>query len=160
MCSSKCICPSGGSESMHQRSQTSKTHAFSYRWMGRRGGAPSVRNCKASVDLGLPPQRVVTHALRFSSIERHWYAKQHRECADSAREALALLRKEGAGAAAKAERALEKLSKPLLRLRQACCHPQLGSFGIQKRRGAGGGLPARARTVASEPWPPSLLRPR
>ena len=28
------------------------------------------------MDLELPPQRFVTHTLRFSSIERHFYAKQ------------------------------------------------------------------------------------
>ena len=41
--------------------------------------------------------------------------------------------------AAAAERALTVLSiQGVLRLRQACCHPQLGAFGIKGRRGGSG----------------------
>ena len=45
--------------------------------------------------------------------------------------------------AAAAERALTNLStQGVLRLRQACCHPQLGSFGIRGSRRGGGGAGA------------------
>ena len=103
------------------------------------------RNSKATVvdQLALPPQTVVTHSLAFSSIEQHFYMKQHRECEKSAARALQLFRgrdSHGDKSAAAAARALELLSlQGVLRLRQACCHPQLGSFGIHKRGGGRGG---------------------
>ena len=111
------------------------------------------RNSKAMViaQLDLPPQSEMTHALTFSSIERHFYDKQARECAASAQRALSLRRQQqeqdGAAVsafragqtAAAAERALETLSmQGVLRLRQACCHPQLGSQGLKGGRKAGG----------------------
>ncbi len=107
------------------------------------------RNSKASVEaqLALPPLREELHTLTLSSIERHFYARQHRECLASAQKALALrdtqmklthgTAKAGHAAAA-ADRALTALStQGVLRLRQACCHPQLGAFGIKGRRGGG-----------------------
>tara|TARA_B100000513_G_scaffold161381_1_gene78327 strand:+ start:134 stop:1387 length:1254 start_codon:yes stop_codon:yes gene_type:complete len=92
------------------------------------------RNSKRSVEseLRLPPNTAVTHELRFSSIERHFYSKQHGECVSEAQAALRAARARGAWNGAAAERALERLAKPLLRLRQACCHPQLGHFGLKK----------------------------
>ena len=127
------------------------------------------RNSKLSVldQLDLPPQTEKLHLLTFSSIERHFYEKQARECTAFAQKALSLralslrasqpedaiggtstgtstgaLKGARAGqTAAAAERALATLSlSGVLRLRQACCHPQLGSFGIKsKRSGAAGG---------------------
>jgi len=122
--------------------------------------------------LDLPPQSDVVHRLTLSSIERHFYDKQARECHASAQRALSLHDRqqreakaaaEGATgavataaadgraagatrpgqAAAAADKALAALSmQGVLRLRQACCHPQLGSFGIRGRRERGGGAAA------------------
>ncbi|KAL1518983.1 hypothetical protein AB1Y20_003252 [Prymnesium parvum] len=124
------------------------------------------RNSKRSVisQLEIPPQSTRTHMLVFSSIERHFYNKQHLACAKAASDALRLFRKsqradgsstttsadsaspvkakrelvfgspgrKSGSVAAHAERALEKLTPRILRLRQACCHPQLGQFGIKR----------------------------
>ena len=142
------------------------------------------RNSKMSVldQLDLPPQSELTHNLTLSSIERHFYEKQARECQSAAQKALTLHarqvkeeeevmeveeRKAANGGkrkapspangeppkpkpataaragqtAAAAERALNLSTQGVLRLRQACCHPQLGSFGIKghKRRGGQNG---------------------
>ena len=108
------------------------------------------RNSKEAVEaqLEIPPIRERMHTLTLSSIERHFYGKQHRECLASAQKALALRDTQAnlkvgtvkAGhVAAAAERALTVLSiQGVLRLRQACCHPQLGAFGIKGRRGGSG----------------------
>jgi hypothetical protein len=99
-------------------------------------------------DMGLPPLLQHTTRLRLSPVERHWYQRAHAECAANARRALperalALASAEdaarrassaGVGAAPPPSDPLldrplthgeqKKLLLPLLRLRQACCHPQ------------------------------------
>ena len=84
----------------------------------------------------------------FPAPERHWYQRAHSECAANARRALperalALAAAEGASRRASGaglpladpllDRVLthseqKKLLLPLLRLRQACCHPQVGGW--------------------------------
>ncbi|GBF99704.1 hypothetical protein Rsub_12416 [Raphidocelis subcapitata] len=114
-------------------------------------------------DMGLPPLLQHTTRLRLSAVERHWYQRAHAECAANARRALperalalasaedAARRASGAGGSAAPpapdpllDRPLthseqKKLLLPLLRLRQACCHPQVGAGGL---RGGGGGGPS------------------
>ena len=60
----------------------------------------------------------MVHWLKFSSIEKHFYQKQKQECES---EAVRLLAKNCA-----ATIDVQRLMAPLLRLRHACCHPQVG----------------------------------
>ena len=78
--------------------------------------------------LGIPEQIERKVVLDFSSIERHFYKKQL--------EQTILVVTEGS----KGKKKMERMSGRLHSLRAACCHPQVGSSGIQKlgRRSANG----------------------
>ena len=144
------------------------------------------RSAKADVknELGIPPQHHHLTSLRFSAIERHFYARQHQDCLGAAGAALStellsaaqaaarsMLTAANAAAAAAAQqqqqngintdinddtnnddvvivssqqqeqqnfedrpltqREEHKLLHPLIRLRQACVHPQVGAGGIR-----------------------------
>ncbi|EEE67827.1 hypothetical protein OsJ_25598 [Oryza sativa Japonica Group] len=94
-----------------------------------------------SRELQLPPQEECFSWLIFSSIEEYFYQKQHATCMDHAHEIIRRIRDD----ANKSEPIsdsnvvsnlylsnddIAKLLVPLLKLRQACCHPQVGSFGL------------------------------
>ena len=94
----------------------------------------------ANGELQLPPQGSLLTWLALSPLERHWYAAQHSRCAADAARAL---RGGGSDAAARDaplphQQLQAVLRGPLLRLRQACDHPQVGAGGITG--GAGGGV--------------------
>ena len=83
---------------------------------------------KAVADqLGVPPQVERPTLLRMGGVERHFYKQQHEACAKHARRVLGRLSrssaKDGEG---------EGLQRAFSRLRQACCHPQLGAGGVGK----------------------------
>jgi E3 ubiquitin-protein ligase SHPRH len=89
-------------------------------------------------DLNLQPQMVKITKLKLSPVERHFYKKQHQECYAVAKAALPqhLLLDTSTGGDGEEERTLKpreagKIFVKLLRLRQACCHPQVGSQGIR-----------------------------
>jgi len=91
------------------------------------------RTAKADVahELGLPPQHQHTSSLQFSAIERHFYSRQHAECSLRASSTISsqLLSQAAQGLAGQRRLTAaeeKKLLFPLLRLRQACCHPQVG----------------------------------
>lgn len=109
------------------------------------------RTSKADVshELALPPQHHHTVSLSFSAIERHFYSRQHSECVGAARDTLpagvlaaavraATTTREGEGGGEErgsefedrqlTHREIDKLLHPLLRLRQACVHPQVSLF--------------------------------
>jgi E3 ubiquitin-protein ligase SHPRH len=78
-----------------------------------------------------PEQHLRLHELR--TIERVFYSRQHDTCMTKAREVLAVCRQRGwteldSSMAADAMR-------PLLLLRQACCHPQVGSSWLRNTSG-------------------------
>ncbi|KDO20232.1 hypothetical protein SPRG_14478 [Saprolegnia parasitica CBS 223.65] len=76
------------------------------------------RNRKCNVDdqIILPPQTTQFHWLELSSIEAHFYDTQHAACTQSY---------------AAGDVVTPAMLQSLLRLRQACCHPQLGAHGIR-----------------------------
>ncbi|ESQ52797.1 hypothetical protein EUTSA_v10016132mg [Eutrema salsugineum] len=89
-------------------------------------------------ELQIPPQEECVSLLKFSAIEEHFYSRQHETCVSYAREVMETLKrdilKRGHSSAdnpliTHAEAA--KLLKSLLKLRQACCHPQVGSSGLR-----------------------------
>ncbi|KAM3372018.1 hypothetical protein ACQJBY_019085 [Aegilops geniculata] len=94
-----------------------------------------------SRELQLPPQEECFSWLIFSSIEEYFYQKQHATCMDHAHEIIKRLRNDANRRELTSDsNALSnvylsnndtaKLLVPLLKLRQACCHPQVGSSGL------------------------------
>ncbi|CAF2298271.1 unnamed protein product [Brassica napus] len=88
-------------------------------------------------ELQLPPQEECVSWLKFSAIEEHFYSRQHETCGSYAREVIQTLKrdilKRGHSSSdnpliTHAEAA--KLLNSLLKLRQACCHPQVGNSGL------------------------------
>lgn len=93
----------------------------------------SMADAIARNELNIPPpeQHLRLHELR--TIERVFYSRQHDTCMAKAREVLAVCRQRGwteldSSMAAEAMR-------PLLLLRQACCHPQVGSSWLRNTSG-------------------------
>ncbi|XP_022745300.1 E3 ubiquitin-protein ligase SHPRH isoform X3 [Durio zibethinus] len=96
-------------------------------------------------ELYLPPQEECVSWLTFSPIEEHFYQRQHETCTSYASEVLESLKEDflkreipGCGFSSGAtfdpiitHTEAAKLLNSLLKLRQACCHPQVGSFGLR-----------------------------
>ena len=81
--------------------------------------------------LGIPPQGEIVTWLVSSAVERHWYKTQFHECHNTASDVLA--HKDFANIDENeplATKDARRLMGPLLRLRQACDHPQAGSHGL------------------------------
>jgi E3 ubiquitin-protein ligase SHPRH len=87
------------------------------------------RSAKKDVkdEIRLAPLTEMSYRLKFSDTEKHFYKRQKEECSELASKILVGLNcmTEQIG-----RDAIRKVAIPLLRLRQACCHPQVGSFGI------------------------------
>ncbi|OWM87325.1 hypothetical protein CDL15_Pgr022436 [Punica granatum] len=95
-------------------------------------------------ELHLPSQEESLSYLSFSAIEEHFYQRQHETCADHARELIKnlkedILKRKSPGSMSSTEASdtfithaeAAKLLNSLLKLRQACCHPQIGSSGLR-----------------------------
>ncbi|KAK6155990.1 hypothetical protein DH2020_010238 [Rehmannia glutinosa] len=104
------------------------------------------RSSKAYVwdELQLPPQEECVSWLSLSPIEEHFYQRQHETCVDDAREVVESfkddVRKKNLADSLSSDSSSEpyitnmdaaKLFNSLLKLRQACCHPQVGSSGLR-----------------------------
>ncbi|NXL94438.1 SHPRH ligase, partial [Alectura lathami] len=84
------------------------------------------RSAKKDVidQIQIPPQTENIHWLQFSPVERHFYNRQREVCCQ---DALAKLRKISDWTLKLSSldgRTMTSILCPLLRLRQACCHPQ------------------------------------
>ncbi|KAK9283240.1 hypothetical protein L1049_011476 [Liquidambar formosana] len=95
-------------------------------------------------ELQLPPQEECLSCLSFSPIEEHFYQRQHETCVSYAREVIEsfkddILKRKVQGCASSdtpydpfiTHSEASKLLNSLLKLRQACCHPQVGSSGLR-----------------------------
>ncbi|KAL9247813.1 hypothetical protein vseg_021203 [Gypsophila vaccaria] len=104
------------------------------------------RSSKSHVadELLLPAQEELVSWLSFSPVEEHFYQRQHESCVDVAREVVRRfksdpLNTEGTGSDLSepmpdpyiTHLEAEKLLNSLLKLRQACCHPQVGGSGLR-----------------------------
>ena len=78
-------------------------------------------------EVNLPPQTDKVTWLRFSPVEDHFYRRQNQMAIDDASKASLLrLRQSTTTQLSALDRyTLNTLLAPLLRLRQACCHPQI-----------------------------------
>ncbi|XP_050542119.1 E3 ubiquitin-protein ligase SHPRH-like [Daktulosphaira vitifoliae] len=78
-----------------------------------------------NTELGIPPQSVEYHWLTFSQIEKHFYQKQHDDCATLFQNIVTrLFPTLDISLKSIDKRDLYKIMGPLLKLRQACVHPQ------------------------------------
>ncbi|XP_052107843.1 uncharacterized protein LOC107459335 [Arachis duranensis] len=95
-------------------------------------------------ELDLPSQEECLSWLTLSPVEEHFYQRQHETCVIDAHEVIESLRndilnRKGPGSASLnslsdsliTHSEAGKLLNALLKLRQACCHPQVGSSGLR-----------------------------
>uniref|UniRef100_UPI00398F525C E3 ubiquitin-protein ligase SHPRH isoform X3 n=1 Tax=Pristiophorus japonicus TaxID=55135 RepID=UPI00398F525C len=72
----------------------------------------------------IPPQTEEVHWLRFSPVERHFYHRQHETCSLDVLQKLREISDWSIKLSSLDRRTVGSILYPLLRLRQACCHPQ------------------------------------
>ncbi|KAJ8771167.1 hypothetical protein K2173_023492 [Erythroxylum novogranatense] len=114
------------------------THTFFKRIMWRSSKK------EVADELEIPPQEECVSWLTFSAIEEHFYQRQHETCVSYAREVIEslkddVLKRKVPGSVSSDVLACHlitpneaaKLLNSLLKLRQACCHPQVGSSGLR-----------------------------
>nr|GLL21004.1 E3 ubiquitin-protein ligase SHPRH isoform X1 [Ipomoea trifida] len=93
-------------------------------------------------ELQLPPQEECVSWLSLSPIEKHFYQRQHETCVNDAHELIADLKdnihkkkpqdsNDSLSGVVITNMDAAKLFNSLLKLRQACCHPQVGSSGLR-----------------------------
>uniref|UniRef100_A0A2K6F3X7 SNF2 histone linker PHD RING helicase n=1 Tax=Propithecus coquereli TaxID=379532 RepID=A0A2K6F3X7_PROCO len=84
------------------------------------------RSAKKDVidQIQIPPQSEEIHWLHFSPVERHFYHRQHEVCCQDAVVKLRKISDWALKLSSLDRRTVTSILYPLLRLRQACCHPQ------------------------------------
>eukprot|EP01135_Chromosphaera_perkinsii_P007734 Nk52_evm23s967 gene=Nk52_evmTU23s967 len=84
-----------------------------------------------SHELYIPEQNDYLQQLDFLPVEAHFYRKQHEQCSEAAMVVLNRLWRQlrGKEDSILSYDSAKKLIRPLLKLRQACCHPQIGKGG-------------------------------
>ncbi|XP_062862969.1 E3 ubiquitin-protein ligase SHPRH [Trichomycterus rosablanca] len=84
------------------------------------------RSAKKDVidQIQIPPQTDEIHWLNFSPVEGHFYHRQHEVCSQDALHKLRKISDWSLKLGSLDRRTVNTILYPLLRLRQACCHPQ------------------------------------
>lgn len=84
------------------------------------------RSAKKDVidQIQIPPQTEEVHWLHFSAVEGHFYHRQHEVCSQDALVKLRKISDWSLKLGSLDRRTVNTILCPLLRLRQACCHPQ------------------------------------
>uniref|UniRef100_A0A4W6EYH5 SNF2 histone linker PHD RING helicase n=1 Tax=Lates calcarifer TaxID=8187 RepID=A0A4W6EYH5_LATCA len=84
------------------------------------------RSAKKDVidQIQIPPQTEEVHWLHFSPVEGHFYHRQHEVCSQDALVKLRKISDWSLKLGSLDRRTVNTILCPLLRLRQACCHPQ------------------------------------
>lgn len=92
------------------------------------------RNTKEDVreEVRLPRQHQHTTLLPFSTVEAHFYRKQHEECTAVLQRKLADYFSSSPSSSHWSAHSLGKILHPVLKLRQVCCHPQVGGGASAK----------------------------
>ncbi|BBN01240.1 E3 ubiquitin-protein ligase SHPRH [Marchantia polymorpha subsp. ruderalis] len=88
-------------------------------------------------ELNLPKQKEDVTWLQFTPLELFYYQEQLKNCAVKSKDVISKYRKQKATSLDNADTPLPQseaviLSRALLQLRQACCHPQVGSLKQSK----------------------------
>lgn len=81
----------------------------------------------------LPPQISELLSLNFSPIERNFYTRQCEKCTYFSTRILNKLKNQSNNNNHITKNEMLKAMVPLLNLRQACCHPQIGSNGLKTK---------------------------
>ena len=76
-------------------------------------------------ELHLPPQHLKTNKLRLDATGRYYYTRLHELCRKDAKKAIDKYCKPEQTIASLDSKTATRVMAPLLRLRQACCHPLL-----------------------------------
>eukprot|EP01012_Entosiphon_sulcatum_P016322 TRINITY_DN21238_c0_g1_i1.p1 TRINITY_DN21238_c0_g1~~TRINITY_DN21238_c0_g1_i1.p1 ORF type:complete len:1407 (+),score=182.55 TRINITY_DN21238_c0_g1_i1:24-4223(+) len=95
------------------------------------------------IEIDLPAPTWTLHKLRFSAVEGYYYEKEQEECDKECIAQLARLSPKTTAHDHDSRQRLRKVSNLLLRLRQACCHPQVG-----KRKSGMAPLTAATMTIS------------
>ncbi|OWF36325.1 E3 ubiquitin-protein ligase SHPRH [Mizuhopecten yessoensis] len=84
------------------------------------------RNAKKDVidQINIPDQSQHVHWLTFSPVEDHFYRRQYSDCATAARRSYSKWSDMNTKLSSLDRHTVSQLLSPLLKLRQACCHPQ------------------------------------
>ncbi|XP_060077806.1 E3 ubiquitin-protein ligase SHPRH-like [Ylistrum balloti] len=84
------------------------------------------RNAKKDVidQINIPDQSEHVHWLTFSPVEDHFYRRQYKDCASAARRSYSKWTDLSTKLSSLDRHTVSQLLSPLLKLRQACCHPQ------------------------------------
>ncbi|MGH0148478.1 UNVERIFIED_CONTAM: hypothetical protein FKN15_013513 [Acipenser sinensis] len=84
----------------------------------------------------IPPQTEEVHWLHFSPVEGHLYHRQHKVCSQDALVKLRKISDWNLKLGSLDRRTVNSILYPLLRLRQACCHPRAvrGEFLPSQKR--------------------------
>lgn len=96
----------------------------------------NIQSCLRLSQIQIPPQTEEVHWLHFSPVEGHFYHRQHEVCSQDALVKLRKISDWSLKLGSLDRRTVNTILCPLLRLRQACCHPQAvrGEFlPLQKR---------------------------
>ena len=81
-------------------------------------------------EINIPSQSYELSLLKFSPIESHFYKKQHQICSEAT---IQFIRKSEENSRPFTQKQVSQLLFSLIKLRQACCHPQIGNqqlFGL------------------------------
>ncbi|KAK4288850.1 hypothetical protein Pmani_038148 [Petrolisthes manimaculis] len=96
------------------------------------------RNSKKDVinQIDIPQQTEEVHMLSFTRVEEHFYKRLHTECSYEAQQRLKKFPDDGTKLSTLDRPTLNSLLHPLLKLRQACNHPQIvkGQFMSMNRK--------------------------
>ena len=76
--------------------------------------------------IDVPHQSEIVHQLQFSPVEEHFYRRQHIECAQDVQRKIGRFALKPEQTLSQLDRkSLAQILQPIVKLRQACCHPQI-----------------------------------